>query len=41
MIQYQCEECSRWLSVEEMNYGHDCEPKEESGVIYDPSKRSY
>jgi hypothetical protein len=42
MTYYECEECGVTLTIEEMNYGgHYCEPKEESEVIYDPSKRSY
>jgi len=29
MREYKCEECENWLSIEETNYGHDCQGKEE------------
>jgi hypothetical protein len=25
MYQHKCEECGRWLEMEEIGYGHDCE----------------
>ena len=33
MIEYKCEECENWLSIEETNYGHDCQGKEEPIVL--------
>ena len=33
MREYKCEECENWLSIEETNYGHDCQGKEEPIVL--------